>query len=79
MNMVFSDYKGVTVPAVHRQRVIAGLEDFTVFKCDVVATNKPDSGAASLQPDSSNGQIGTIDELDIIMPIDVVGWTSKQR
>jgi len=48
MNMIVSDYEGVTVTAIHRQGVIAGLEDFTVLKCDMVAPDKANTRAAAL-------------------------------
>ena len=78
MNMVPTDDKGIAIPAVHRKCVIPSLENLAVFECDVVPPYEAHTRASALEAQASNGQVRTIHELNIVVPIDVVSRTPEQ-
>ena len=43
VNVIAANSKGVAIPAIHRECIVLGLEDFAVLERHVVAANKSDS------------------------------------
>lgn len=54
------DDKRLAIAAVHRQRVVAGLENLAALDGDVMPANEPDTRAAALKPQAANHQVRTV-------------------
>ena len=50
MNVIAADDESLAVAAVHRERVIVGLEYLAVFERDMISANEAHARTAALEP-----------------------------
>jgi hypothetical protein len=63
MNVIAADHERVAVAAVHGERVVAGLEDLAPFEGHVMSADESHPGAAALESQAADDEMGAIDEL----------------
>jgi len=67
------DDERVGVPAVHAERVVAGLVDLVALEGDVVAADEAHPAVAALEVQPSDDQKGRVDDLDVVLVVVEVG------
>lgn len=78
MNVIPPDDKVIAIPAVHVQRIIAGVEDLAVFEGDMMSAHKADARTAALKTQSADDQVGAIDEFDVVLAVALVCGPREQ-
>jgi hypothetical protein len=79
MNVILTDNKGIAVPTIHCQCIIACLEDLTFLNRDMVSPDEPHSTTSTLEAYAFDGQVCTVNKLNVIVLINVIGRARQKR
>src|ERR1051325_9008654 len=79
VNVITSDDERVAIAAVHVQCIVAGFKDLALFEGHVLSANEPHTRTAALKPQSSDHNVRTIHEFDVVLFVTLVFRPREQR